>query len=163
MTIYIFRHGETRETKLGIPYADNVYDSNILTEGKDAIREIGKYLKNIKTDANWASEFKRVKQTVEIVEEISGKKFRFDKRLNEFLDKAEGETFFHLKKRVENLLADIKKKKAIAICTHGAVIAAVKNLVLGEFIKKEQIYDFPRPGILWIIKENSLEEKDFNQ
>lgn len=163
MTIYIFRHGETKETKLNIAYGENVYNSNILEEGKQAIKKIGEYLKNIKTDANYASEFKRVKQTVDIVEKISGKKFAFDKRLNEFLDKSEGETFSNLKDRTQKFLADIGTKDHIAICTHGAVIAAIKNLILGKFDKREQIYDFPRPGILWIIRKNSLKEKDFSQ
>src|SRR5437762_1931158 len=118
---YIFRHGETFATKLEKGYGRKVFSAPLLDEGHPAIERIGEYLKNIETDFNTSSNVKRCRQTVEIVSQISGKQFIFDKRLNEFFL----ETYWHFRRRIKGVLKDIDQKgfSSVCICTHGACIA----------------------------------------
>src|SRR3989337_3356148 len=82
-TFYILRHGHTYASWNRIPYGETLYSADIIQQGIKSIKKIGKYLKNIESDYNVSSEFKRCRQTVEIISKISGGKFEFDARLNE--------------------------------------------------------------------------------
>ena len=157
---YLFRHGETFATKENKDYFLKIFSAPILEEGKPAIRKLATYLKDKPSDANYSSPLKRCKQTVEIVNRITGKDFIFDKRLREFFM----ETHWGLEKRVKSLLNEIEvhRYQSITICTHGAVLMMLKKLLIKRSKQKISFNDYPKPGVLWIIEDNKLEELNFN-
>ncbi|QQG40718.1 MAG: histidine phosphatase family protein [Candidatus Levyibacteriota bacterium] len=157
-TFYIFRHGLSTKSLFG--YGDKIVTAELLPEGKPPIKKMGKYLKNVSTDFCVRSEFIRCQQTSDIIAKATNKKFINDKRLNEYND----ETFDNLRDRTKDFLENIEKSnyKDILICTHGAVIAALKNLILKNKFTIFQLYDYPKTGMLLIIKEGKIEEIDFN-
>lgn len=159
-TFYIFRHGHTYATWNKMPYGETVYSANIIPQGFESIKKIGEYLRTIPSDFNISSEFKRCRETVKIISEITGKKFEFDKRLNEDIE--QDKNIFI--KRVKSFLDDTKKKhyQNILICSHGAVLSAIKYLVLTGKVNEVQLNDFPAPGIILVIKGKTLKELDFN-
>lgn len=161
VVFYIFRHGETFVTKQNkFWYGRRVFSAPILEEGKPAIHRLGQYLKNIPTDINYCSPYKRCRQTAEIITEESGKGFIFDKRLGEFF----WEPFGHFKRRVKRLLAEVEQQgyQSVAICTHGAVIAALVKLIRKGDLEPGEEFHYPKPGILLIVDGKELKEVDFN-
>ena len=167
-TFYVFRHGETFVTKgqylwyypkflpeTSFTYGTKIFSASILDEGKPALHKMGEYLKNIPTDFNASSQFRRCRQTVDIINQESGKEFIPDKRLNEVLL----ENPWGFKNRVSNFLHEIDQKnyQSVAICTHGAVIALLASMLTIKLV------GFPKPGVLLIIKGKNIETIDFNE
>lgn len=164
MDLYIFRHGDTKNTKSFISRftkKKNTSDLPILPEGKEALIKIGEYLKNIKTDANFTSPYLRCKQSSDIVGKVSGKKFSIDSRIEELEGKIDFSVF---RKKVASFLEDLHSQNysAVAICTHGAVISALKHLEVDGNLHFFQVLSYPIPGKLTIIKNKKAEEKNFN-
>lgn len=157
-TFYLFRHALATKSLFG--YGDKIVTAQILPEGIPPIKRMAKFLKTIPTDFNVRSEFIRCRQTAAIVTKIAGNQFITDKRLNEYNE----ESFSNLRNRVKEFLQDMKKSnyKNILICTHGAVIAATKNLLLKNRFGLLNLYDYPKTGVLLIIKDEKIAEIDFN-
>jgi broad specificity phosphatase PhoE len=166
-TYYLFRHGDTFVTKgqrvwyypkfipeTAFSYGSKVFSASILDEAKPTIQKLAEYLKEIPTQFNASSQFRRCRQTVEIVEKVSKKEFVFDKRLNEFVF----ETPWAFQHRVKNFLYSIEEKEyqSVTICTHGAVLALIATILTGQKV------GFPKPGVLVIIKGGEISYKDFN-
>lgn len=164
---YLFRHGETFVTRgqrlwyypkflpeTAFSYGTKVFSASILEESKPTLQKLAEYLKDIPTDFNASSQFRRCRQTVQIVEKATQKEFIFDKRLNEFVF----ETSWTFRYRVRSFLQDLNKKdyQSVAICTHGAVLALFASLLTGKAV------GFPKPGVLVIIKGREITYKDFN-
>lgn len=160
-TFYIFRHGETFATKAGTGYGDQILTAGILEEGRPTIEKMARYLKNIPTDYNVSSEINRCKQTSEIVSKITGKQFVFDERLNEVYM----ETFQNVTDRLNSLLSEIKAQNynRILICTHGAIIGTLLGFFTDQKFEEQDLFNFPPPGVLTIVKENQIEQINFNQ
>jgi len=164
--LYIFRHGDTIESGSLLAkifgYHGNTHTMPILAKGVPALEKIGNYLKNVPTDANYCSPYLRCIDSAKIVGTVAGKIYKADERLREF--KEDGEKFSHFRKRVENFLSETDKKNysAVSICTHGAVIAAIKHLQNGGNFFFFQVLDFPKPGDLIIIKDKKIKTIDFN-
>lgn len=166
---YIFRHGETFATLHKNPqrfgavqaYGRKLFSASILEEGKPAILRLGEFLKVRSTDFNACSQFKRCKETAQIVTDITGKGFVYDKRLNEIVF----ETVGHLKNRVKSFLDFVEEHeyKNVAICTHGGVIAVLKNLILKGEYNWGVRNDYPGPGVLIIIEDGEYKEIDFRK
>lgn len=161
-TYYIFRHGETFATKAGTGYGFRVFSAPILPEAVAPIRKMGEYLKTIETDVHVSSAVLRCQQTAEIITKTSGKKFSFDKRLNEYFL----ETVGNLRKRLQSLLTELDKKnyQNIVICTHGACIAMLISILTARHEKPTafNLFRFPPPGVLTIINANTVQEINFN-
>jgi broad specificity phosphatase PhoE len=163
---YIFRHGDTAESgNLLIKLFGHKGDSHhlpILPKGVPALEKIGQYLKNIPTDADFTSPYLRCIDSAKIVCGITGKVYQPDERLNEF--EKNGEGFPNFKKRVVNFFNEIggKNYSAVSICTHGAIISALKHLATGRKFSFFQVLDFPSPGNLIIIKNKEVKRIDFN-
>lgn len=166
-TLYLFRHGDTFVTKgqrlwyyptflpeTAFSYGAKVFSASILDEAKPTIQKLSEYLKDIPTDFNASSQFRRCRQTVQIVEKETKKEFIFDKRLNEFVF----ETPWRFRYRVRSFINDLKAKDydSVAICTHGAVLALIASILTGQKV------GFPKPGVLVIIKNGQITYKDFN-
>lgn len=166
-TYYLFRHGETFVTRgqrlwyypkflpeTAFSYGTQVFSASILNETKPTIQKLAEYLKDVKTDFNASSQFRRCRQTVQIVEKETKKEFVFDKRLNELVF----ETPWTFRYRVGSFLKDLEKHEyqSVAICTHGAVLALFASLLTGKVV------GFPKPGVLVIIKDHEITYKDFN-
>lgn len=161
MSFYIFRHGETFESKHNLSYGENVFSSEILAEGIEAVEKLALHLKEIKTDANFTSPFKRCLQTTEIISKISSKEFAADERLGEYLE--DKETFNEFSSRIKNFLKSIDKDhKSLAICSHGAVIAGLTHLLTKGDFQESNLVDFPSSGILVTIKGKKITYKNFN-
>ena len=161
MDLYIFRHGETYQTKNNILYGENVYSSKILPEGIPTVKKLANYLKDKKTDANFSSPFLRCRQTVEIVSEVSKKEFTFDNRLSEFIP--ENETLFSLFKRTKDFYEEIENKyKSVSVCTHGYIISCLTQLATKGHIRQEELDNFPKPGILLEAENEKIKSINFN-
>lgn len=158
---YIFRHGETFSTRDKVPYGDKQYEAEILPEGVDAIKRLADYLKYIKTDVCYTSQILRCLQTSQIVADITGKKFEQEQLLNEYLE----QSFEQFKSRVMALVERMQAErgKTYLICTHGAVISALKHLIIYGDYKEAELMDFPIPGTLMVINNTGSEIVDFNQ
>ena len=163
---YIFRHGDTIETgNFLLKIFGRHHDSHtisILSKGKLSLLKIGKYLKGVKISRGYSSPYLRCRESINIVGKESGIKFVTDDRLNEL--EGGGENFKQFEERVKSFLNEIKKKKYqnIVICTHGAVMAAIKHLETNGKFNRFQIFDYPEPGKLEIIKESIVKTIDFN-
>ena len=163
---YIFRHGDTKDSEnLLNKIFGHQGDSRtlpILPEGVPALKKIGKFLKDIPTDANFCSPYLRCMDSARIVGTIAKKNYQPDKRIQE-LEK-NGERFTSFKKRVIGFINEIEKKNcsAVSICTHGAVIAAIKHLKAEGSFFFFQALDYPAPGNLIIIKNGKVENINFN-
>jgi len=157
---YIFRHGQTLNSKYHLPYQKNNRLVKILPDSIPSLERMAKYLKNISSDKNVSSEYLRCQQTTKIITKIMGVKFKKDSRLNEF----GGETFLDFTNRIKNFLEEVEKKEyqTVIICTHGAVISTIKNLLIKGRMKRRELPFFPKPGILLYIESKKVEKIDFN-
>ncbi len=165
-TFYIFRHGDTINTggiNRLLKKGGGPRDLPILPKSKYALEKIGEYLKDIKTDANFTSPYLRCRESSEIVGKISKKEFIVDERIRELRDDIHG--FVHFKKRVREFLKEIEEKgySSVAICTHGAIIVAIKHIVRDGYFFYFQGIDFPSPGKLMILKGKKVRIIDFNK
>src|SRR3990172_476021 len=158
---YIFRHGDTKDSgSLITRFIGRSGDTRklpIIPKSFPALERIGAFLKNIPTDADFCSPFVRCVTSAEIVGKISGKTYKKDSRIAEF--EKNGEKFSHLNARVRDFLTEIEQEKysSVSICTHGAVISALKHLATNGKFHFFQIWDFPSPGNLVIIKGKKIE------
>ncbi|MGA2910577.1 MAG: histidine phosphatase family protein [Candidatus Microgenomates bacterium] len=163
---YIFRHGDTKDSGSLfvriIGHLENTFTLPILSKGIPALEKIGNFLKDVPTDANFCSPYLRCVDSAKIVGTVAKKRFQSDERIAELED---GEPFSSFYTRVNNFLNEIDKKNysAISICTHGAVIAAIKHLKTSGKFFFFQVLDYPKPGNLIIIKNKKIEDVDFNQ
>jgi broad specificity phosphatase PhoE len=164
----IFRHGLATLSTTG--YGDQIYSAKLLPQGIPAVERLAKFLANQPTDFNFVSPVLRCQQTAQIVTDATGKTFETDQRLNEYND----ETFAQLGKRIEDFLEEkiaaaetfTNEDKAIVltflICTHGAVIAGLKNFLLkNEFLPADEM-DFTQPGELLEIAQGKSTITSFN-
>lgn len=159
-TYYIFRHGQTKNSKYHLPYPKDNRLIKILPEAVPSLKKLAEYLKNVKSDYNVSSEYLRCRQSTDIVTKISGLNFERDRRLNE----KSQESFEDFKKRVKSFLEDMEKEnyKTVVICTHGAVIAAMRRLLLKKSVRVTNLPFYPKTGVLMIIKGNEIKYVDFN-
>jgi broad specificity phosphatase PhoE len=162
---FIFRHGDTRDSgSLLARIIGHMTDSHalpVLPKGVPALERIGNYLKDVPTDADFCSPYLRCTDSAKIVGTLAKKKYVPDERLREMEN---GETFSSLFNRVKDFLNEVDKKNysAVSICTHGAVIAAIKHLKTNGKFFFFQVIDYPRPGNLIIIKNGKIGDVDFN-
>ncbi len=159
-TFYIFRHGETFNSKNQVPYPADSSQIEILAESIPTVMKMGKHLATIAADKSYSSNYLRCRQTVEIVSAETGKSFVFDQRLIEF----ERESFADFQKRIENFLAEIKQSgdRTVFICTHGAVVACLKNLLLGKNFTLNDLKDYSPTSVLTIIEDQTVRYLDFS-
>ncbi len=160
--IYIFRHGVTIATKENKFYGWKILHARIFeAESRPFLERMAHYLQDIPTDYNTCSPLIRCVETAKIVSDITNKLFSIDWRLREYLIETTG----MFRGRVQSLINDLNQSphQTVMICTHGAVIAALKNLLItGQYVRNN-IIDYPPPGILWIIDTSTkqLETIDF--
>lgn len=159
---YILRHAQTYASKHNVSYGDGEenFNTHILPEGIPPIERVAKFFKEEGIDRYISSEYIRCKETARIISKATGMEFVFDKRLNEYLN----ESSENLLERLKNFLEDIESKgyNSVALCTHGAVIAAIKHLLIRGSLQGELLYDYPPPGILLIIDGKKIHELNFN-
>ncbi len=159
---YIMRHGETFATKRNSGYGALIFLASILKEGVPAIEIQAHFLNSIKTDYNVCSPVRRCKQTARIVQQISGKHFKQDRRLREYFL----ETFGQFKGRVQRFLDELdqmEEVETVLIITHGAVIAALTHLLARDVFHIAEMTDYPKPGVMRIIERGrEMREIDFN-
>ena len=164
---YIFRHGDTIDSgSLLTKIFGHKRDSHalpILPKGVPALEKIGEFLKSIPTDADFCSPYLRCMDSAKIVGDIAGKIYQSDERIQEL--EGNGEGFPSFKKRVVDFFNEIDKKNysTVSICTHGAVIAAIKHLKTSGKFFFFQVLDFPNPGNLIIIKNRKTSTINFNK
>lgn len=159
-TFYFFRHGETFYSKNNVPYGNDVHLAEILPEGIPAIERLGQKLATFPLDVGYSSTYHRVLQTVEIVNTHLNIRFGKDHRLDEM---SVEESIEDVGKRVQAFLEDpnVLKNKHIAVCTHGAVLAAAKHLIQTGVFTPYDLPDYPKPGVLWIFNGKELQEHSF--
>jgi broad specificity phosphatase PhoE len=141
-------------------YGRKILSVSILPEGIPAIKRIADELKNVPNSLQRTSEFVRCKETCSIITQVTGKTFEGDLRLNEKYH----EKIYDVRMRVMDFLDEIMHlpQQNIIICTHGAIISAIKNLLLHKKFVTKHLHDFPPTGTLMIIKEGDIEIKNFN-
>lgn len=147
-TWHIFRHGLATHSRTG--YGDRILTAEVLPEGIPPIRTIGKYLATVPYDFGARSELIRCRQTADIVTELTGRPFTVDTRLNEQID----ESFEAVRDRVRAFVDEMNASphQHIWICTHGAIIAALKHLVTTGTFTRANENDYTQPGELLVIQ-----------
>ncbi len=164
-TYYIIRHSETFVTQSKRwfrTYGFKIFTAHILPIGRPTTEKLARYLKKVPTDCNLCSEFRRCKETANIISKITGKNFKYDKRLNENVF----EPAWYFRRRIKRLIKELESSEyeRILICTHSVVIVALIKLLSGEhFTFKDFFINSPPPGILTIIKNGKVKVLDFNQ
>ena len=138
-----------------------VYSAEILEEGIPAIENLATFLRKYSFYKCFTSEILRCVQTSQVVEKITGFKFEKYSRLNEFVD----ETFDEFKERISNAIERFESVngKTYLICTHGAVISALKHLLVTGKYEEKDFMDFPSPGNLIIVDQTGFRIKNFNK
>jgi broad specificity phosphatase PhoE len=157
-TWYIFRHALATYSKNG--YGDQIISAPILPEARASIEAMAHYLNDITSSANYSSEYLRCRQTAEIISNVANKKFVFDDRINEFHD----EPFEAFHERVHNWYSEVANAQPanIIVCSHGAVLSALRHIVIrGDFIE-QGLLDYPPCGELMIIRDKEVQIIDFN-
>ena len=153
MDYYIFRHAQTYYSKNKVEYGKHAKDAEILPEGIPSIKRLANYLKEIPTDKNYVSSYKRCQETANIVTEITSKKFEVEERLRDYSPAFE-ETVEEMIERIKSFFESLNAApyKSVAICSHGFPIGALKQLILGKTVDPQKLDDYPKPGVLLIIK-----------
>jgi broad specificity phosphatase PhoE len=160
MTLYIIRHGMAVYPHQG--YGSRILTAELLPEGIPPIERIARYLEHVPSEYQACSEVLRCRQTAAIITEATGKEFVVDPRLREYYQ----ETFEQLAARVKSFCDDLiaANYRNAMICTHGAVIAALKHYLIDGELSRRHETDYPQTGQLLIIHDDkSAEVIDFNQ
>lgn len=162
MKYYIFRHAETFPSKnAGGMYDGDNYHTPILYGGKDVTIKLANYLKDIPSDFNVSSPFERCRETVEIITEITGKKFVFDDRVGEYFQIS----YPDFRARIENFLKEVTEKgyQAVLICTHSAVISQLVHLICDANPEENiPISEGKNTGFLIVVEDRKFKEINFN-
>ena len=163
MNYYIFRHAETYFSKFNLHYGNMVENAEILPEGIPAIKRLADHLKTIKTDKNYTSPYKRCLQTVGIINKITGWIFNTDDRLHDYNRNIE--TIPEMIQRIERFHNEINQSglKVVAVCTHGYPISALIQLITKDSVSIPDLDNYPKSGVLTIIKNKKIEEIDFSE
>jgi len=167
MAFYIFRHGDTQETnniwiRIFGRNSNNSTNIDIEQRATPALQKIGLYLKNKDIEKAFTSPYPRCVNSAKIVNNNLKVNFKADDRIRE-LEK-NGETLKQFENRIRLFLKDIESKKyrSVAICTHGAIIGAFKHLLTNDKFNFYNIWDFPQPGNLVVIKNKGVKTINFN-
>lgn len=158
---FILRHGEALNNKkeILITQIPEKIHCPLTKKGEKQAKKLAKKLKNKKIDLIFASDFKRTKQTAEIIAKELGLKVIYDKRLREinvgvfdgkkmkewenffkdykekFSKKVEGgENYNQVKMRVYRFLEDLERKyqgKRILIVSHQVPLTMLEGAVKG--------------------------------
>lgn len=162
MKFYIFRHGETFNTKHSINYDEkSVIEADILPEAKRTIKRLAKYLGDKNVDFCVSSPIKRCRQTVNIIEDNTNYKFSYDKRITEY----HKETVKEMVERLRGFLNDIdeKKYKSVAICSHGEPVSALTNLLTKGSFTEDDLGNYPKTGVVVIVEKGKSNIKSFRE
>ena len=166
----IFRHGLATKSTTG--YGEEIMSAPLLDEAIPVMEKLAEFLKTEVGDFQYSSEMLRCRQTAEIVTRVTGKEFSFDARLNEYNQ----EPFLQFADRVNDFLEDIIEKAdrfkqqrvgtqepvTIWICTHGAVVAGLKHLLMEGTFSQEYQLDYTQPGELLEIWKKNIQLHIFN-
>lgn len=162
-TFYLFRHGATHFSKNKIPYGDFEHSAEVLPEAIPSIEKIAKYLDASGVHIAQRSEFLRCAQTAKIIEDNSEIRFTPNPLLNEFTEY----DFHTFKDRMVKLSAELThvSDRSFALCTHGAVIAALKRILLfgQQAFQVQHLVFYPKTGVILKINDGQVEEVDFNE
>ncbi len=159
MTYYIFRHGMA--IRPNESYGSRVLTAELLPEGIPPIERLARYLLHVPSDYNACSEVLRCRQTAGIVTETTGKQFIIDPRLREYHQ----ETFDQLSARVQEFATELETSsyQNALICTHGAVIAALKHYLTEGIFDRRHETDYVQTGQMLVIHDDGTTEVlDFN-
>jgi broad specificity phosphatase PhoE len=159
MTLYIFRHGMAVHPNEG--YGSRVLTAELLPEGIPPIQRLARHLLHAPSNYQVCSEVLRCRQTAAIVTEATGKPFVIDPRLREYHQ----ETFDELAERTKDFCDELERSsyENAMICTHGAVIAALKHYLTEGFFDRRHETDYIQTGQLLVINDDkALEVFDFN-
>lgn len=152
----------THFSKNGLPYGDMVETAEILPEGIPSIKRLGEYLKNIQTDANFTSPYKRCLETSGIVSEITGKKFVVDENLRDW-DPRNG-TVEEMVERILTFCHNMQHTtyNSLSLCTHGYPINAIVAFFIKGKIESDDLDNYPETGVLTTIEDGKVNYINFN-
>lgn len=156
---YIFRHGLATHSKMG--YGSKILTAEVLPEGIPPIRRLGTYMKTLPYEYGVRSELIRCQQTAAIVTEATGHPFVPDKRINEQVN----ESFETVKARVRDFVEEYAASpyQHIWVCSHGIIIAALKNIILRDEFTPADELDYTLPGQLLKIAGQDHEVVKFDE
>jgi broad specificity phosphatase PhoE len=157
-TWYLFRHALSTYSKTG--YGEKVLTAEILPNETAPIQEMSVYLKTVNPSVNYSSEILRCRQTAQIITDNTQKIFIPDGRINEYHQIE----FNDFATKIKDIVHEIEKLKTpnILICTHGAVVGAIKHLLLKGNFQEKDLADYPKCGELLIIKDKIPKLINFN-
>ncbi len=159
----MFRHGVTYSSKHGIPYGAAQETAQILDEGRPSIERLGKHLKETTINTSlvsfYTSPLLRCRQTSEIITKNTGIEVILDQNLREIDENLEDFEIFI--SRIAEFINKSESSQIIWVCTHGACLAALKNLLTDNPLKPKDLLDYPKPGVLWEINDGVFTHKAF--
>lgn len=158
---YLFRHGQTYFSKNEIPYGTSEHTAEILPEAHAPTQKIAAYLKLQHVEYAARSEFLRCAQTAGIIEKEIGLHFEPEKLLNELSEK-NFDQFIDRMKTLADMLFGLEAQH-IALCTHGANVAAMKKLLCNQPFQLHDLRFYPKTGVVVRIEEGTITEVDFNE
>lgn len=159
-TFYLFRHGETYFSKNEIPYGTNERTAEILPEALKPTQKLADYLRTKSIEYAARSEYLRCEQTATIIEAEIGLHFEPNNQLNE-LHETDFNQFIDRMKNLSDMLLGLQAQH-IAICTHGANVAALKKLLCQQPFHAKDLAFYPKTGVIVRIEEGTITEVDFN-
>lgn len=143
-TYYFLRHGLATRREDG--YGPDILTAKLLPEGIVEAEKSAWFLKDLEPapEVAFASPVLRCQQTAEIVTRVTSWTFITDDRLREFHQ----ETIAELSERAQSWLAEVEQlpTNVILACTHGSVIAALREAILGSPLTEANVYDYPAPA-----------------
>jgi broad specificity phosphatase PhoE len=156
--LYVMRHGLA--IKPGLEYGENKLTAELLPEAVPVVQRLGAYLQDVPCDKFFVSPILRCQQTATIVQQQTGHSFMNDDRLREYHD----EGWVALVARVDSFVKMLRQTQAehVWVCTHGAVMGGLKNLLLRNKFEPDDDLDYPFPGSLQIFEGKTLTTIDFN-
>jgi broad specificity phosphatase PhoE len=160
-TFYIFRHGQTYFSKSEIPYGENELTAHILPEARESIEKMGRFLASVNVDQAFRSEFLRCKETAQILESQKVTHFDPNPLFSEFVE-PDFEVFLTRMEEAKRFLLSLSAN-TFALCTHGAVVAALQKLLLDESFHAHELMYYPKTGVVVKVSGGKVENIDFNQ
>lgn len=158
MKVFLFRHGETMQSLNALEYGAAEHTAEILPEAVPVVRKMAEFLTNQKINAWFVSEYLRCQQTAKIIAETTKVDFTTTPLLNEFVS-GQFEDLNNRAQRFVDLI--LQNQFDVAVCTHGAVIAALSQLLMHEKFTSDKLFDYPPCGVLWEIEDKTVTAFDF--
>jgi broad specificity phosphatase PhoE len=154
--IYLFRHGLATLSPQG--YGPDNLTVSVLPEGLVAVSALAEFMATVPVHNIFTSPYHRCQQTAGVV----GKKLQLSPTVWPLAGEYLPPDWPGFAARMEDLVELLMvARRPLALCTHGAVIAALSHLLTNRPVTEWDQWDFPPPAGLRIIQNNTIQQLAF--